>query len=162
MQVLITASISLKYRRLKKNRDFAVMCAMGFAFISLGFVVIGNAINYYVICVGTMTLGIGMGLMMPNSTLWVISITKPHKRPFFVGLFTATTFFGKFLSPVFASPFVSNYGIKKTFIIDAFIMLFIAILAMYFNDYFKRVNRVLFRKELQNLKKQMFETYEEN
>jgi MFS family permease len=147
MEVIFAAALSLKYRRFKKNRDFAVMCAMAFAFMSLSYVIIAHANHYAVILVAMGVCGIGMGLMMPNSTLWVISITKPENRPLFLGIFTTSTFLGKFFSPLIAAPLIAATSIRSTFLIDAFLMLFVAVLSMYLNDYFKRVNRAIFRAE---------------
>jgi MFS family permease len=149
-EVLFAAAFSLKYRRFKKNRDFAVMCAMAFALMSLSYIIISYSANYAMIILAMIVCGIGMGLMMPNSTLWIISITKPANRPLFMGIFTTSTFLGKFLSPLVAAGIFSFTSMRKAFTVDAFIMLFVAILAMYLNDYFKRINRVLFRKQLRH------------
>ena len=92
--------------------------------------------------------GIGMGLLMPNSTLWIISITKPERRPLFVGLFHTSTYFGKFLSPIIATPIIAMSSLRQSYLFNAIMMLFVAILAMYLNDYFKRINRAIFRKEI--------------
>ena len=94
--------------------------------------------------------GIGMGMLMPNSTLWVISITKPEKRPFFIGIFNTSTYAGKFLSPFIAMPllyFIPNNP-RMLFEVCAILMFIVAVLAMWINDKFKRINRVLYRKDL--------------
>lgn len=154
-QVIVAAMCSLRYRRLKKSRDFAVMCALGFGFMAMSYILVSHAHHYFVVIAAMLLCGVGMGLMMPNSTLWIISITEPKKRPLFLGLFTTSTFAGKFLSPIVAAPLIYFSSIRTTFAVYAFFMLFIAILAMYLNDYFKRINRVLYRHKILNSKSQL-------
>ena len=92
-----------------------------------------------------------MGMLMPNSTLWIRSITKPEKRPLFIGVFNTSTYAGKFLSPFIAAPllWLIPKNPRMLFEICAFMMLFVAILAMWANDRFKRINRIMYRHEQQ-------------
>ena len=148
-EVLVTTFVAFKYRRFKANRDFAVMCAMGLAFMALSYLMLTHSLNYWMILVSMAVCGIGMGMLMPNSTLWVISITKPEKRPLFVGIFNTSTYAGKFLSPFIAMPllyFVPNDP-RMLFQVCAFMMLFVAVSAMWMNDKFKRINKLIYRKE---------------
>ena len=153
-EVIITTYVAFKYRRFKKNRDFSVMCAMGFAFMALSYILISHSVNYWMILFSMAVCGIGMGMLMPNSTLWVISITKPEKRPFFIGIFNTSTYAGKFLSPFAAVPllWLIPKNPRMLFEVCAFMMLFVAILAMWSNDRFKRVNKVIYRKEIRALR----------
>ena len=148
-EVVVTTYVSYKYRKFKANRDFAVMCAMGFAFMALSFLMIKHSINYWMILVSMTMCGIGMGMLMPNSTLWVISITKPEKRSLFIGIFNTSTYAGKFLSPFIAVPllWLVPGDPRALFEICAFLMLFVAITSMWANDRFKRINRIMYRKE---------------
>ena len=148
-EVIVTTFVAFKYRRFKANRDFAVMCAMGFAFMALSYLMIKHSVNYWMILLSMGVCGAGMGMLMPNSTLWVISITKPEKRPLFIGIFNTSTYAGKFLSPFIAMPllWLVPKNPRMLFEICAFLMLFVAILAMWANDRFKRINRVNYRKE---------------
>lgn len=148
-EVIVTTFVAFKYRRFKANRDFSVMCATGFAFMALSYLMITHSVNYWMILLSMGVCGAGMGMLMPNSTLWVISITKPEKRPLFIGIFNTSTYAGKFLSPFIAAPllwFVPKNP-RMLFEICAFMMLFVAILAMWANDRFKRINRIIYRKE---------------
>ena len=149
VEVIITTFVAFKYRRLKANRDFAVMCATGLAFMALSYLMLTHSLNYWMILVSMAVCGIGMGMLMPNSTLWVISITKPERRPLFIGIFNTSTYAGKFLSPFIAMPllyFIPNNP-RMLFQVCAFMMLFVAVSAMWMNDKFKRINKVIYRKE---------------
>ena len=153
-EVMITTYVAFKYRRFKANRDFSVMCAMGFAFMALSYLMITHSLNFWMILFAMGVCGAGMGMLMPNSTLWVISITKPEKRPLFIGIFNTSTYAGKFLSPFIAAPllWLVPKNPRMLFEICAFMMLFIAIVAMWANDRFKRINRVIYRKEIRKKK----------
>ena len=148
-EVIVTTFVAFKYRRFKANRDFSVMCATGFAFMALSYLMITHSVNYWMILLSMGVCGAGMGMLMPNSTLWVISITKPEKRPLFIGIFNTSTYAGKFLSPFIAAPllWLVPKNPRMLFEICAFMMLFVAILAMWANDRFKRINRIIYRKE---------------
>ena len=148
-EVIVTTFVAYKYRRFKANRDFSVMCAMGFAFMALSYLMITHSINYWMILLSMGICGAGMGMLMPNSTLWIISITKPEKRPLFIGMFNTSTYAGKFLSPFIAAPllWLIPKNPRMLFEFCAFMMLFVAILSMWANDRFKRINRVIYRRE---------------
>ena len=149
-EVVVTTFVAFKYRRFKANRDFSVMCAMGLSFMALSYIAISKSSNYYMILVSMCVCGIGMGMLMPNSTLWAISITKPEKRPFFIGIFNTSTYAGKFLSPFIAILllyFIPNNP-RLLFEICAIMMFFVAVLSMWMNDKFKRINKIIYRKEL--------------
>ena len=149
-EVVVTTVVAFRYRYFKQNRDFSVMCAMGLAFMAVSYLMITHSLNYWMILVSMAICGIGMGMLMPNSTLWAISITKPEKRPLFIGIFNTSTYAGKFLSPFAAMPllfFIPNNP-RMLFEVCAFLMLFVAVLAMWMNDKFKRINKVMYRKSL--------------
>lgn len=149
-EVVVTTFVAFKYRRFKANRDFSVMCAMGLSFMALSYIMISKSSNYYMILISMCVCGIGMGMLMPNSTLWAISITKPEKRPFFIGVFNTSTYAGKFLSPFIAIPllyFIPNNP-RLLFEICAIMMFFVAVLSMWMNDKFKRINKIIYRKEI--------------
>ena len=149
-EVIVTTFVAFKYRRFKANRDFSVMCAMGLSFMALSYIMISKSSNYYMILVSMCVCGMGMGMLMPNSTLWAISITKPEKRPFFIGIFNTSTYAGKFLSPFIAIPllyFIPNNP-RLLFEICAIMMFCVAVLSMWMNDKFKRINKVIYRREL--------------
>ena len=149
-EVVVTTFVAFKYRRFKANRDFSVMCATGLAFMALSYLMITYSVNYWMILFSMGVCGAGMGMLMPNSTLWVISITRPEKRSLFIGIFNTSTYAGKFLSPFIAAPllWLVPKNPRMLFEICAFMMLFVAIAAMWANDRFKRINRVIYRREL--------------
>ncbi len=153
-EVIVTTFVAYKYRRFKANRDFSVMCAMGFIFMGFSYLMITHSVNYWMILFSMCICGAGMGMLMPNSTLWIISITKPENRPLFIGIFNTSTYAGKFLSPFIAAPllWLIPKNPRMLFEICAFMMLCIAILAMWANDRFKRINRIMYRRERQQKK----------
>ncbi len=148
-EVIVTTFVAYKYRKFKSNRDFSVMCAMGLTFMAISYLMLTHSIDYWMILFSMAVCGVGMGMLMPNSTLWVISITKPEKRPLFVGIFNTSTYAGKFLSPFAAMPllYLIPNNPRMLFQVCAFMMLVVAVLAMWMNDRFKRINRVLYRRE---------------
>jgi MFS family permease len=95
-----------------------------------------------------MIYGIGIGLMMPNNTLWIMSLSRAKNRSVFLGIFTTSTYFGKFLSPIILYPFLKYINIKYAFFCGGAISIATSISAMYLDDYFRRVNIAEFKKRL--------------
>ncbi len=147
-EVLLAAIISAKYKRFKKNRDFAVITSMSFLFIASSFLLIALSKTYLSLIISMIIYGTGMGFVMPNSTLWIISLIKSKDKSFFLGIFTMSTYMGKFLSPIILEPIIKTLGIQKAFIIEGIFCVFIAILSIYINDYFKRVNLIKFKERI--------------
>lgn len=146
VETLFAAIFSAKYKRVKKNRDFAVMCSMGFAIFAFSYIMISLSKSYTHILFGMAICGVGMGFLMPNAILWIIGITRPKNRNIVIGWYTTATFLGKFLSPVLMTPLTKIVSVKNSFFVCAVIMLFMSILLMFLNDYLSRINRVKLRK----------------
>ncbi len=154
VETMLAAIFSAKYKRVKKNRDFAIMCAMGFAIFAFSYILISHVKSYYAILFSMAICGIGMGFLMPNSILWIISITRPKNRSIVIGWYTTATFLGKFLSPILMLPLTKFTSVRNSFFVCAILMLFISVLLMFLNDYLSRINRVKLRKIINRARKE--------
>lgn len=137
-QVLFSAIFAIKHRRLKKNRDFAVMCSMAFGLMAVSYMVISFAKSYLFVILGLGIYGIGMGFMMPNNALWVMSVTSSEKRGLIIGGLTTSIYLGKFLSPLVLQPIIKHSSsISVAYGVISIILLFTAILSVSLNEFFK-------------------------
>jgi MFS family permease len=60
-----------------------------------------------------------MGMMIPNTNIWVMNITPPEIRGKEIGKLTTFWFLGQFLSPILLLPISAKYSFSVTFYIAA-------------------------------------------
>ena len=68
--------------------------------MSLSYFIISTQNNYFVIMFTMVIFGFGMGVNMPNMTLWIINVTKPLNRGLVIGGMFSAIYSGKFLSSI--------------------------------------------------------------
>lgn len=123
---LIGAIVSSQYQKIKKKVNFPFIYGMTFGFMAAGFFIIGKATGYYMVIAGLVVNGLGMGLMMPNGSTWLMAITPVRIRGRIVGGMTMAVFVGQFISPLLSQPLVSSAGIGKTFVYGSILTLLIS------------------------------------
>jgi MFS family permease len=103
-----SAIVSLNYKRIKAKFDYSMIYFFSFLFLGLGFVVIFYVTDYYLILLGLLIGGIGMGVLIPNSNVWIVSLSPESMRGRIVGGLTTSVFIGQFISPFLIQP-VNSY-----------------------------------------------------
>ena len=111
------AIASFFYKKIKKKFSFVGIYSLGFVPMAFGFWVIGFSQTYWQIITGILISGLGVGLLIPNSNLWVISLAPVQVRGKYIGVLTTATFMGMFLSPVIMQPIVSLLDINLSFVV---------------------------------------------
>ncbi|MBZ5488888.1 MFS transporter [Halomonas aquamarina] len=102
-----TASIvSFCYGYYKPFLSVMTIYVMGFVLAGAGFFVVGTTHGYTMAIIGAAISGLGLGAFMPNTTAWLMRITPQRVRGRVFGGFTATFFFGQFISPIAVAPAV--------------------------------------------------------
>jgi MFS family permease len=132
--VLTTAQAisSFFYKNLKAKFQYTSIYGISFLVLASGFVVIGLASSYNVVLVGLIIAGISTAWLLPNSNLWLMSITPEHQRGKFIGRLTTFLFFGQFFSPIIVQPLQNAFGLKQTFIILAIFLFVLATFSFLF------------------------------
>lgn len=115
LSALIAGIVSLLYPRLNERLSFQGINALVFLTIGMGSVIIAVSSNYIGILIGLVGVGIGIGLMLPNFNLWLLTIIPSAKRGQAVGGLTTAFFLGQFLSPIAIQPIVSQKGLPAAF-----------------------------------------------
>jgi MFS family permease len=101
---LSSAIVSLNYQRIKARWNFATIYTFSFLFLGLGFFVIFFVTNYIFLLLGLLTTGIGMGVLIPNSNVWIVTLSPESMRGRIVGGLTTSVFVGQFISPFLIQP----------------------------------------------------------
>nr|WP_319400686.1 MFS transporter [uncultured Carboxylicivirga sp.] len=108
---------SFLYKRVKSNLTFMSIVSLGFLPMTIGFIIIGLSTTYWQAIAGIMTCGLGVGLLIPNVNLWVVSLAPIKVRGKYVGYLTTAMFVGMFLSPAIIQPIQKAVGMNESFIV---------------------------------------------
>lgn len=96
---LVSAVISLNYRRLRGGHSGLMLLGAGFTLIGTGLLIAALVGPYAATLGGLGVVGLGMGVMMPTLALMVLAIAPEEMRGRATGLLTTFIFIGQFLSP---------------------------------------------------------------
>ena len=123
---LLAGITALFYKRIKSKHSFQNISIIAFLLMGSGYVIISLALNYLEIIIGLAVSGAGLGLLLPNMNLWLVSETPITLRGRVLGGLIASIFLGQFLSPVFNQPVVQQLGSSSTFGVGGFILLILS------------------------------------
>lgn len=115
--VMMGAITALFYRRLLLLMSYPAVYLLCFFLLGTGYIMIFFAGSYPQVFVGLMIGGIGSGLLMPNTNVWLLSEAPAHMRGRFSGMVTTSVFLGQFLSPVLSQPLINVFSIQGGFLI---------------------------------------------
>jgi len=96
--------------------------------MAIGFSIIGLSQEFWQVIVGVLVCGLGVGLLIPNANLWVISLVPSQVRGKYIGILTTATFMGMFLSPIIIQPVQELVGIKAGFIVLGIVLALLSVL----------------------------------
>lgn len=133
VSILMGAVVSFNYSKFKERMSFPLIYAFTFLFMGAGYIVFWFAGNYVFFLIGLILQGMGTGLLMPNSNLWLVSIAPDHLRGRLIGNLSFAVYIGQFLSPLIFSPFAKLRGIQPAFGIFGIMMLFISLAFILFH-----------------------------
>lgn len=119
--------VAANYKFFRRFLSFSAANGVLLISMALGFFTIYLASSYWMVVVGLSLSGLGLGLFMPNFSLWILEITPVEIRGKAVGLVSSAVFLGQFLSPYFVQPMIgSGLELRETFAIAALILLAIS------------------------------------
>lgn len=93
---------SLSYQKVGAKLSPIAVFSLGFTLMTVGFVLFTLAQGYAVVLLGSLIVGLGFGLIMPNQNMWLMSAVEPQARGRAAGILTTFVFAGQFAGPVFA------------------------------------------------------------
>lgn len=126
VQTLTTGVVSLRFARIRRLTGERSLVAVAFGCIGIGCLVLFMAPNVAVLAVGTLVIGAGLGILMPNLSNWVINTAPPEARGRYAGFLTTALFLGQFLAPIVTQPVVNALDIQPLFLVIALGALLVA------------------------------------
>ncbi len=124
---LSSALVSINYNRIKARWSFSLIYSFAFLFLGTGYFIIFLASNYLFITLGLLVGGLGMGVLIPNSNVWIVTLSPEIMRGRIVGGLTTSIFIGQFVSPIFVEPVASWTSINGVYAVACAGMLLISV-----------------------------------
>lgn len=106
------AVASFFYNRVKRFFHFNQIYAILFTVFGLGFIGVGFAQTPIMVAMATAFACMGIGWLMPNTSLYLLSLSKPHNRGRIMGGMTGAVFLGQFFSPIALQPIVNKVDLS--------------------------------------------------
>lgn len=121
-----SAISSFSYSRIKGRFSFLTIFSVGYLLMAAGFFCVGISQSYALVVVAMMLSGLGIGMMIPNTNMWVMKIAPPAIRGKEIGKLTTFWFLGQFLSPIIIFPVLKVLTISATFMAAAALLLLLS------------------------------------
>jgi MFS family permease len=115
LATLLSAIASMNYGKLKRHFSFISILAIAFLLMGLGYIGIGLVNSYSLVLLVLISTGIGLGLLMPNLTVWTATEAPDSLRGRALGGLTTFFFLGQFLSPIVSQPISTSVGLAATY-----------------------------------------------
>ena len=128
VMTLFYALASLQYGRLASRFDHLQVLTIAFALLGAGYLLISWAGGWAIIVLGLLLAGIGMGLLIPNVSVWLADETPLQLRGRVLGGLMTALFLGQFLSPIVGQPVSGIVGSGGLYLSAGALLLVIAAL----------------------------------
>ncbi len=113
---IVAVITSFNYQRIKSWLSYKMIYVAIFFFIGSGYILIGIASDFLTISLGMMLTGVSVGLIYPNTTLWLVQASNIESRGKILGIMTAISYLGQFMSPILVEPFIGRLSIQNIFL----------------------------------------------
>ena len=124
-----SAVASFSYYRIKDRFNFLSVFSMGYLLMAAGFFCLAVSETYLTVALAMALAGSGVGMMIPNTNMWVMKIAPPEIRGKEIGKLTTFWFFGQFVSPMIILPLLTYMTLAEAFMLAA---IFLSILSVGF------------------------------
>jgi MFS family permease len=128
VQALVAAGVALFFGRIKDRLSYQTISGLIFLAMGTGYMVIFLGAGYIPSVIGLLLSGFGLGMLLPNLNLWLVSVAPAPLRGRAVGGLTTLVFFGQFMSPILFRPVANAVGFLGGMAIAAGVFLFLGAL----------------------------------
>jgi MFS family permease len=113
---LAGGTTSLFYGKIKARLSFNNIVITSLSLWTAGFILISQAPFSWVISIGVIFFGIGMGMVLPTISVWVGELVPASFRGRMTSYISMFSYTGQFLSPIILSPIESSFGLDTLFL----------------------------------------------
>jgi MFS family permease len=108
---LFSAFASFTYGKLKQRLEFVTFLPLIFGLMGIGYLLVGQSESWVQVLTGLAIAGLGLGILMPNMTVWLSTAVPDSARGRALGGLSTAMFLGQFLSPIVTQPFTKTLGL---------------------------------------------------
>jgi MFS family permease len=112
---LFSAIASVSYGKLKQKMEFVTFLPIIFGLMGIGYLLIGQSSVWAQVLVGLAISGMGLGILMPNMSVWLSSAVPDAMRGRALGGLSTSMFLGQFLSPIVTQPLTKSVGLSGVY-----------------------------------------------
>ena len=123
MSTLLSAASSFSYSKIKGRLSFYSVFFLGYLIMAIGMAMTAWASTFLTVLVAMMFTGFGIGMMIPNTNLWIMQVTPAEIRGKEIGKLTFFWFIGQFLSPIITLPLAKSFNLSSIFYAAAMCLL---------------------------------------
>lgn len=127
LMTLCSSIAALFYNKLKTALSFHKIYFITFGLMGIGFASLFLANSFYTSLWAYVLTGISIGIILPNTAVWLLTIIPSHVRGFAMGGLITSYFGGQFCSPVIAHPFVSVLGYNAAFLLAGSLLVLMSV-----------------------------------
>ncbi|MEL4457391.1 MFS transporter [Lutimonas vermicola] len=125
-----SAVAAFSYSRIKDKFSFHQIFALGYFLMAVAFAFIAAGHSYFMVMLGMLFAGLGMGIMIPNANIWVMQLAPPEIRGREIGRLTTFWFLGQFLSPLLLLPFLDYFSQSQLYFVISGILIALSLVFM--------------------------------
>lgn len=122
------AIVAFSFKHIRHRLGHHSIFALTVLLLGAGYFILGISNSYLYSLTGFLIAGLGLGLIMPNLSMWIIAVSSESHRGRAVGGMTASVFLGQFASPIILSPLFGNFSVKNSLEILAVSLIVFALL----------------------------------
>jgi MFS family permease len=139
MATAFSAVSSFSYSRIKGRFSFLSVFSIGYLLMAAGFLCLSVSNTYILVVIGMMLSGLGIGMMIPNTNMWVMKMAPPEIRGKEIGKLTTFWFLGQFLSPIIIFPVLNILSLSSSFMLAAIFLFLMSVGFLIFH--FSRIGK---------------------
>jgi len=129
-QAITAIFLGLLYRRIKAHLTFQGIMAIIFLCLGINHLITALFPELTFIAGGMLIGGISLGLLAPNTNVWVSTSVPAAMRGRAVSIMVSVVFLAQFLSPIVSQPIVSTLGFVSVFGYGAGLSFFLSLILM--------------------------------
>lgn len=115
IQSTVAIFLGLLYRRIKARLSFQGIMAVIFLCLGINHLMIAIFADWIILVVGMLIGGISMGLLAPNTNVWVSTSTHRATRGRSISIMVSVIFLAQFLVPILSQPVLQSIGFTGIF-----------------------------------------------
>jgi MFS family permease len=127
ISTLFTAISSFSYSKITGRFSFYSIFFMGYLIMGIGLALTSWATTFSSVLIAMMFAGFGIGMMIPNTNLWIMQLAPPEIRGKEIGKLTMFWFMGQFLSPIITLPLIGRFKLPELFMAAAILQFILSV-----------------------------------